>query len=92
MRKFIPEWTPQEAVLMALPNNNTDWAYILHEAQLQYARIIETLTKEGVRVVLLCDDIEEAEVLLKTLLLRMSPSLIFLITTPGLATMAPFPL
>ncbi len=65
MRKFIPEWTPQEAVLMALPNNNTDWAYILHEAQLQYARIIETLTKEGVRVVLLCDDIEEAEVLLK---------------------------
>ncbi len=65
MRKFIQEWAPQEAVLMALPNNNTDWAYILHEAQLQYARIIETLTKEGVRVVLLCDDIEEAEVLLK---------------------------
>ena len=90
MRKFIPEWTPQEAVLMALPNNNTDWAYILHEAQLQYARIIETLTKEGVRVVLLCDDIEEAEVLLKNSVIENVTFINIPYNDTGLATMAHF--
>jgi len=45
MRTFLPEWAEQEAVLMAFPTENTDWAYILEEAQLQYLRIIDALTK-----------------------------------------------
>lgn len=56
MRLFLPEWVPQEGVLMALPNINTDWAYILDEALEQYRRIIEAFTKENVRVILICDE------------------------------------
>lgn len=64
MRIFLPEWTPQESVLMALPNASTDWSYILDEAQHQYVRIIRALTDAGCRVVLLCDDVDAAESLL----------------------------
>ncbi len=65
MISFLPEWTPQEAILMAFPNQNTDWDYILEEAQEQYRRIIEALTKESVHVVLICDDVEAAALILK---------------------------
>ena len=65
MRIFLPEWTPTEAVLMALPNAATDWAYILDEARLQYVRIIKALTDASVHVVLLCDDPNVAANLLK---------------------------
>ena len=44
MRVFLPEWTPQEAVLMALPAEDTDWNYILSEARDQYVRIIKAFT------------------------------------------------
>jgi len=63
MRIFLPEWAPQEAVLMALPNKDTDWNYILPEAQQQYIRIIKALTDECVNVVLLCKNAKEAELL-----------------------------
>ena len=59
MRTFLPEWAPQEAILMAFPNPDTDWNYIINEAREQYRRIIEALTKEKIRVVLICDDIEK---------------------------------
>lgn len=65
MISFLPEWTPQEAILMAFPNQNTDWDYILEEAQEQYRRIIEALTKESVHVVLICDDVEATALILK---------------------------
>lgn len=64
MRLFLPEWAPSEAILMALPTADTDWAYILPEARNQYVRIIKALTAENVHVVLLCHDIVEAETLL----------------------------
>ncbi len=65
MRTFLPEWAPQEAILMALPNSNTDWDYIIDEAQQQYKTIIEALTKENVHVALLCDDVDKAAALLE---------------------------
>ena len=65
MRNLLPEWTPQESVLMALPHSGTDWDYILEEAQDQYRRLITAMTGEGVRVVLLCRDAEEAQTILK---------------------------
>lgn len=61
---FLPEWTPQDAILMAFPNHNTDWDYILEEAQEQYRRLIEAFTKESVHVVLLCDDVEATSIIL----------------------------
>lgn len=56
MISFLPEWAPQEAVLMAMPTEKTDWAYILPEARAQYFRIIKTFSDEKVHVVLLCHD------------------------------------
>lgn len=64
MRIFLPEWTLQESVLMALPNADTDWNYILDEALQQYVRIIRALTDAGCRMVLLCDNVDAAEFLL----------------------------
>ncbi|MDE6399598.1 MAG: agmatine deiminase family protein [Muribaculaceae bacterium] len=61
---LLPEWIPSESILMALPNKNTDWNYILDEARGQYRRIIKSLTDENVTVVLLCDDAEDAANLL----------------------------
>lgn len=65
MRIFLPEWAPQEAILMALPTAATDWDYILEEAQQQYHRLIKAMTDEDVHVVLLCHDEAEAKDLLK---------------------------
>lgn len=45
---------------MALPNEDTDWNYILDEALNQYKRIVEAFTEAGVHVVLLCKNREEA--------------------------------
>lgn len=61
MRKFLAEWVPLEAVLMALPTENTDWTYMLDEVRLQYHRIIKAITDEDIHVVLLCHDANEAE-------------------------------
>ncbi len=64
MKIFLPEWTHQETILMALPNKNTDWNYILQEALDQYHHIIKTFTKESIHVLLICDDKEAASQLL----------------------------
>lgn len=65
MRIFLPEWTPQEAVLMALPHEDTDWNYILEESLRQYERIIKAFTDANVHVVLICRDIADASAILK---------------------------
>ncbi|MCH5231214.1 MAG: agmatine deiminase family protein [Muribaculaceae bacterium] len=61
MKEFLPEWTPIEGVLLSLPHEATDWNYILDEAIAQYKRIVETMVDEGIHVVLLCPDRNEAE-------------------------------
>lgn len=58
--RFIPEWEPIEYVLLALPNNNTDWDYILPDAIDQYRRLIKAITDEGIKVALLCHDKKDA--------------------------------
>ena len=64
MKKFLPEWSPQEAILLAFPNKNTDWNYILDEAREQYHKIIKTFCENDIKIVLICDDIEETKALL----------------------------
>lgn len=58
--RFIPEWEPVEYILLALPNNNTDWDYILPKAIKQYQRLVKAITDEGIKVALLCHDVGEA--------------------------------
>ena len=58
--RFIPEWEPIEYILLALPNKDTDWDYILPEATAQYQRLVKAFTDEGIKVALLCHDVGEA--------------------------------
>lgn len=58
--RFIAEWEPTEYVLLALPDKDTDWAYILPEALDQYRRLVKAITDEGIKVALLCRDKNEA--------------------------------
>lgn len=63
--RFIAEWEPVEYILLALPNKDTDWDYILPEAIDQYQRLIKAITDEGIKVALLCHDVGEAMEILK---------------------------
>lgn len=58
--RFIPEWEPIEYILLALPNKDTDWDYILPEAIDQYQRLVKAITNEGIKVALLCHNVGEA--------------------------------
>ena len=46
------EWEPVDAILMAWPNENTDWAYMLQDVQKTYVDIITAIT-ERAKVVLI---------------------------------------
>lgn len=70
MKRFLPEWTPIDGVLLALPHEGTDWNYILDEALAQYKDIVETFTLHDIHVVLLCPDCKEAEKLFSKEALR----------------------
>ncbi|MDE6741143.1 MAG: agmatine deiminase family protein [Muribaculaceae bacterium] len=63
--RFIPEWEPVEWVLLALPNKDTDWDYILTEAEDQYRRLVKAMTDEGIKVILLCHDLDKATEIMK---------------------------
>lgn len=63
--RFIAEWEPVESILLALPSIHTDWEYILPEATDQYRRLVKAITDEGLKVILLCNDVEEAKEILK---------------------------
>lgn len=58
--RFIPEWEDIEYVMLALPHAGTDWNYMLTEAIDQYRRLVKAITDEGIKVILLCPDAEEA--------------------------------
>lgn len=55
-RRMPAEWERQRAVIMAFPNPETDWSYIIEEARGQFTEIIGALTSEGVKVILVCKD------------------------------------
>jgi len=50
---FPPEWHPQDAILMAFPHEETDWAYMLDEARECFSQIINTISGFGEAVILL---------------------------------------
>ena len=63
--RFIPEWEHVEYVLLALPNEDTDWDYILDEAIDQYRRLVKAITDEKIKVILLCRDETETQKIMK---------------------------
>ncbi len=63
--RFIAEWEPVEYILLALPNKDTDWDYILTDALDQYRRLVIAITGEGIKVALLCHDVDEAKEIMK---------------------------
>lgn len=59
--RFLAEWEPQSAILMALPHSDTDWNHMLAEVRECYFKIIDALTSEEVNVILLCNSRDDAE-------------------------------
>lgn len=51
--RLLPEWTPQEAVILAWPDKSTDWAPWLPQVQQVYLHIIRQLNQAGTGVLLL---------------------------------------
>lgn len=65
--RFLAEWEPQEAIMVAIPHSDSDWNYILDEALCQYRRLIEAFVKEQKRVIVICQKVKDAETLCKDL-------------------------
>lgn len=59
--KLLPEWSKQEAVLLAWPDRQTDWRPWLTEVQDVYLTIIEAINKLDIPVVLLVRSEELSE-------------------------------
>ena len=53
------EWGNPKSILLALPNVNTDWAYIIDEATAQYDRLIESMIEGGERLIILTNNAAE---------------------------------
>ncbi len=51
--RFLAEWEPQGAILMALPHEDTDWNYMLRDVRDCYKRLVDAMTSECVNVILL---------------------------------------
>lgn len=58
---FLPEWAPQQAVLLTLPHADTDWAYMLTEIHDCYRGILRALRGCGSPVHLLVRSRKEAD-------------------------------
>ena len=51
--RLLPEWAPQEAVILAWPDEHTDWQPWLAEVRQTYVEIIDALNSRQIGVVLL---------------------------------------
>ncbi|WP_133467871.1 agmatine deiminase family protein [Paraglaciecola marina] len=51
--KLLPEWVAQDAVILAWPDENTDWQPWLNQARAVYIEIINTLNLTDTAVILL---------------------------------------
>lgn len=55
------EWENQSAILMAFPDESTDWAYIIDEARKQFVRLAEAIIQNGGKVIMLARNPEDVE-------------------------------
>ncbi|WP_242667227.1 agmatine deiminase family protein [Parendozoicomonas haliclonae] len=58
--RLLPEWFPQEAVLLAWPDQQTDWRDCLGEVQQVYLALIRAINTNNCAVVLLLRNQEKA--------------------------------
>ncbi|MEW9798555.1 agmatine deiminase family protein [Alteromonas sp. CYL-A6] len=67
-RALLPEWTDIDAVLLAWPHANTDWAPWLEEARATYLDVIAAINRHNAGVILLCspDDLSDVQSRLNT--------------------------
>lgn len=75
MKRFIAEWEQCEAILLAMPDKETDWNYCLREAEEQYVRLVKAFVENGEKVILLTRDKDRTSELLSSV---DSPNLIIL--------------
>ncbi|AEE21296.1 Agmatine deiminase [Glaciecola sp. 4H-3-7+YE-5] len=54
--RLLPEWAPQEAIILAWPDDKTDWQPWLADVIQVYLTIIATLNQAGTGVILLIRD------------------------------------
>lgn len=59
LRRLPAEWESYDAVLMAWPHAETDWAYMLDEVQKTVTEIVKTLVADGLKVVIVAPDVDE---------------------------------
>ena len=45
-RRFIAEWEPQSAVMIAWPHEQTDWAYMLDEVEKCYINVAKAILQK----------------------------------------------
>jgi len=55
MRRLLPEWVAQSAVLLAWPDEETDWAPILSEVRVEYSGLIRAIAQHEKALVLVRD-------------------------------------
>ncbi|GAB2684339.1 agmatine deiminase family protein [Aliiglaciecola aliphaticivorans] len=72
-----PEWYAQEAVILAWPDDKTDWKPWLKEVRQTYKQLIDAITRNNTGVILL---IKEQEVEAAKLFLKGSKKLMFVVT------------
>lgn len=60
--RLLPEWAPQEAIILAWPDANTDWKDWLNEVQTTYLDIIRAINQNDTPVILLVKPEEIGEV------------------------------
>ena len=53
-QQLIPEWHPSEAVILAWPDGQTDWADWLEQVRDTYLALIEAINQSGATVIMLC--------------------------------------
>ncbi|MBT0586969.1 agmatine deiminase family protein [Alteromonas oceanisediminis] len=51
--RLIPEWAAVDAIVLAWPNENTDWAPWLEEVKVTYSALISAINAAGASVILL---------------------------------------
>ncbi|GAA0355015.1 agmatine deiminase family protein [Bowmanella denitrificans] len=60
-RRLLPEWAPQEAVILAWPHQDTDWAPWLEKARSLYLELIAAINQANCGVLLLIREADMAD-------------------------------
>ncbi|WP_457808159.1 agmatine deiminase family protein [Kushneria sp. EE4] len=55
-RQFLPEWTPQQAVMLSWPGRDSDWASLLEAIETTFVTLIEVIARYQHVLVTLPDD------------------------------------